>query len=270
MNVSKLAMAAAVASLGLGISGGAHAAKSEAYAYDTPGSIVRNSSGLCLRTNEWSPQTAIKECDPALFPEPPRAAAAPVQAAPAPAAPPAPPPVIARVMDSDGDGVPDSADACPGTPAGAHVDARGCELDADRDGVVDRLDKCPGTATGVKVDSVGCEILAALILKGVNFESDSARLTKDSFPVLDAAADSLKKRGDVTTEVAGFTDSRGAEEHNHVLSQRRADAVRAYLISKGIPAAKLSSRGYGEDQPIADNKTAAGRAANRRVELRTQ
>jgi OOP family OmpA-OmpF porin len=176
--------------------------------------------------------------------------------------------VVARAADSDNDGVPDTADQCPGTPSGAAVDAVGCELDADRDGVVDRLDRCPGTAAGVPVDAAGCA--QPVVLKGVNFENNSARLTPASFAVLDEAAATLIKRGDVKVEVAGHTDSRGAAKLNQSLSQRRAEAVRAYLVSKGVPEASLSARGYGAEKPIADNRTASGRAANRRVELRTQ
>lgn len=271
MNATKLSLVALVAMSGFGMAGSAVAQRvvTNAYAVDPSGVIVKNPFGQCWRTYSWTPQTAIRECDPSLFPAPVAAAPAP---APRPAVtpPPEPAPVIARVVDSDGDGVPDGADRCPGTPSGAHVNAAGCELDADADGVFDRLDKCPGTAAGTRVDSAGCEIADVIILKGVNFASDSARLTPDSLPVLDDAAQTLMKRGNVSTEIAGYTDDRGSEEHNHVLSQRRADAVKDYLVSKGVPVTKISSRGYGEDSPIADNKTASGRAANRRVELRAQ
>lgn len=249
----------------------AFAQRTQAYALDSAGVIVKDSFGKCWRTSSWTREQALRQCDPGLFPEPVAVAPPAPQPAPVAAEPPAPPPpVVAAVVDSDRDGVPDGADACPGTPSGAFVNAQGCELDADKDGVVDRLDRCPGTGEGTRVDSAGCEIADVMILKGVNFASNSARLTPDSLPVLDAAAEALLKRPNVSTEVAGYTDDRGLEEHNHVLSERRADTVRAYLVSKGVPAAQLTARGYGEDHPIADNKTTAGRAANRRVELRTQ
>lgn len=209
-----------------------------------------------------------------------------------------------KPLDSDGDGVIDSKDKCPATPAGRKVNADGCELDSDGDGVVDGDDKCPGTPAGRKVNAVGCELdsdgdglvdgvdkcptvyaktadgcplpVAAepapaaakkLVLEGVNFDHDKATLREDSYPILDQAAASLKEWGDVKVEVAGHTDSKGKDKYNLKLSQRRAEAVRSYLISKGIAADRLTAKGYGESKPVADNKTEAGRYKNRRVEL---
>jgi outer membrane protein OmpA-like peptidoglycan-associated protein len=239
-----------------------------AYALDTTGRIVKDPFGLCWRTTAWTSAQAIAECDPDLV-----ARAAPVAAAPAPVAP-APAPVapaaapIAQIADSDGDGVPDQLDRCPGTPPGAKVNAQGCELDSDGDGVVDRLDKCPGTRSGAKVDGNGCEIPDVVVLKGVNFATNSARLTPGSTAVLDEAAATLVKRGDVKTEVAGFTDNRGSPARNQVLSQQRAETVMRYLASKGVNSANLTAKGYGQNNPVADNATESGRTANRRVELR--
>lgn len=271
LTLSISASAALIVGLGMATGAAAQPPSHDGYAISgSSGSVVMNPYGLCWRTYSWTTDKATLDCDPSLVPKPVVQAPAPAPA-PAPAvAPPPAPVVVARVVDTDGDGVPDQSDSCPGTPAGAHVDARGCELDADQDGVVDRLDKCPATAAGAKVDRAGCEITAVITLKGVTFASDSARLTQESLAVLDAAAETLLKRGDVKTEVAGYTDSRGLDEHNHVLSQQRADAVRQYLISKGVPASNLTSHGYGEENPIANNRTAAGRAENRRVELRAQ
>lgn len=137
--------------------------------------------------------------------------------------------------------------------------------DSDGDGVIDSKDRCPGTAKGITVDPNGCEVI---ILKGVNFETNSAKLTSSSLSILDSAVVALKKRGDIKVEVAGHTDSQGAAAYNQSLSSARADAVRTYLINKGVSAGNLSARGYGENEPVASNGTAAGRAANRRVELR--
>lgn len=106
-----------------------------------------------------------------------------------------------------------------------------------------------------------------LVLEGVNFDHDKATLREDAHPILDQAAEGLKDWGDVKVEVAGYTDSRGAAKYNLKLSQRRADAVRAYLIGKGIAADRLTAKGFGESHPVADNKTAEGRFKNRRVEL---
>lgn len=170
--------------------------------------------------------------------------------------------------DSDGDGVADSRDRCPGTPAGAKVDANGCEFDTDGDGVVDSRDRCPNTPRGTPVDNSGCELAAEYKLERVNFEFDSAKLTGSSTAMLDEAVKILKRHSDLKVEIAGHTDSQGNENYNQGLSERRAKAVADYLIAHGANAANISVKGYGESQPIADNGTKEGRAANRRVELR--
>ncbi len=177
-------------------------------------------------------------------------------------------------IDSDHDGVPDYLDKCPGTPAGVKVDAAGCPLDSDHDGVPDYLDKCPDTPAGTKVDATGCPVAPvfapgkkSLILEGVNFETGKADLTPDSRAILDKVAESLKAYPEIKVEVQGHTDNRGTKALNTKLSQARAEAVRDYLTSKGVVAAQLTAKGYGPSRPIADNKTDAGRAKNRRVEL---
>ena len=178
------------------------------------------------------------------------------QAAPAPA-------------DSDGDGVPDASDQCPGTPAGAAVDANGCELDSDGDGVKDSMDQCPGTEAGASVDEKGCKVLGAVTaLEGVNFDTNSANLKSESYDVLAGVAETLNAHSAIHVEVAGHTDSAGDAGYNQGLSQRRAETVMNYLATKGVSADRMRAKGYGETQPVADNGTAAGRAANRRVELR--
>ena len=171
--------------------------------------------------------------------------------------------------DADGDGVTDDKDRCPNTPAGAKVDANGCELDSDGDGVVDSKDACPGTPAGVKVDANGCEIKAkAISLTGILFRTESAELRSESIAVLNATADTLNANPGVAVEIAGHTDSDGDADYNQDLSDRRANAVRDYLISRGVSGSRLSAAGYGESQPVASNATAEGKAQNRRVELR--
>ncbi len=183
-------------------------------------------------------------------------------------------------LDSDGDGVFDGLDRCPDTPAGLKVGADGCPLDSDGDGVPDYLDKCPsepapGSADGCPPKVVATEPAPAaepaaprkLMLEGVNFDSDSARLRPESFGVLDGAAATLKEWGEVKIEVAGHTDSVNSDAYNLKLSQRRAEAVRDYLIRQGVAAERLTAKGYGEANPVADNQTAEGRFKNRRVEL---
>jgi len=171
-------------------------------------------------------------------------------------------------IDSDGDGVPDSRDRCPNTPAGAKVDQYGCELDSDGDGVVDSQDKCPNTPANTPVDNTGCELAAEYKLEHVNFEFDSAKLTASSSAMLDEGVKILKRHSDMKVVIAGHTDSMGNDAYNQGLSERRAQAVADYLIAHGANAANISVKGYGESNPVADNSTEAGRAANRRVELR--
>ncbi len=107
-------------------------------------------------------------------------------------------------------------------------------------------------------------------LDGVNFDNDSAKLKPASITTLDRAVATLKRRSDIKVEVAAHTDSRGSDAYNLKLSDRRAASVMAYLQSHGIKASRLSSKGYGESQPIASNATKEGRSHNRRVELRIQ
>jgi OOP family OmpA-OmpF porin len=178
-------------------------------------------------------------------------------------------------LDSDGDGVYDGIDQCPGTPAGAVVDERGCPVDSDGDGVYDGIDQCPDTPRGTPVDEVGCPRAAplfveerkTLILEGVGFGFDSAELTGTSRAVLDTVADSLIDWPAIRVEIGGHTDGAGNAGYNRGLSESRARTVRDYLISRGVAPDRLAARGYGEDRPIADNATAAGREMNRRVEL---
>ena len=177
--------------------------------------------------------------------------------------------------DSDGDGVVDYQDDCPGTPKGAVVGDRGCPIDSDGDGVPDGIDQCPDTPPGVKVDKKGCPLVKPLfekdqrsiILKGVTFDSNKATLTPESLKILDDVAASLLSYPGVRIEVKGYTDSTGGPTRNQKLSEARANAVRDYLISKGVPAERIAARGYGQSNPIATNATPEGRAQNRRVEL---
>lgn len=193
--------------------------------------------------------------------------------------------------DADGDRVYDGIDQCPNTPPGAVVDARGCttevvqaardtaprDTDTDKDGVTNEADRCPNTPAGSQVDAVGCVILfreaagaeaTPLVLQGVTFASGRSIITRQSFAVLDAVAASLVANPGVEIEIAGHTDDSGAEALNLRLSQARADAVRHYLATKGVPPARMTSQGYGESQPVASNVTPQGKAQNRRVELR--
>jgi len=172
-------------------------------------------------------------------------------------------------QDDDGDGVLNENDKCPGTPAGKKVDAVGCEIDGDDDGdgILNSIDQCPNSPPGERVNNVGCPIEQTLLLMGVKFETNSATLLPESMPVLDGAIATLKRYPQVDIEVAGHTDSRGADAYNQQLSARRAQTVLKYLQDGGVTNT-MTSRGYGETQPMASNDTDEGRQQNRRVVLR--
>jgi OOP family OmpA-OmpF porin len=178
-------------------------------------------------------------------------------------------PMAATNPDSDGDGVLNSQDNCPNTPAGASVDTNGCALDSDGDGVPDYRDRCLNTPEGYEVNNDGCMLTRA---KEVSFDL-SLRFAHDSDVLQDydredvqRVASYLKENSSATGLIEGHTDSTGSAAYNLQLSERRAKAVEKLLVKQyGVEASRLSSAGYGEERPIADNNTAAGRDANRRV-----
>lgn len=132
--------------------------------------------------------------------------------------------------------------------------------------------RCANPPSGVPIDSLGCPIIfratRTITLRGVNFETDRANITPASLEVLKPIAEAIASDTSLRIEVAGHTDATGSRTHNRRLSQARADSVRAYFIAAGVSADRLVARGYGPDQPVATNRTAAGRALNRRTELR--
>ena len=166
-------------------------------------------------------------------------------------------------LDSDGDGVLDSKDKCPGTPKGVNVDANGCPLDTDGDGVADYMDKCPDTPKGVTVNSVGC-----WVIRDLKFDYNKWDIKPEYYAPLNRGLEVLEMNPTMKIEVQGHTDGKGSEQYNLDLSQKRADAVRDYLISKGISPDSLTAKGMGESNPIASNDTPEGRAENRRVEFK--
>lgn len=182
--------------------------------------------------------------------------------------------------DDDKDGVPNAVDKCPNTPAGEKVDAMGCsdcQRDTDGDGVPDCKDKCPATNPGNKVDAVGCRIIfeetgGTFTIKGSSFVTGSSKLGKEAKVALTDAAIKINTilpslPPDYKIWVQGHTDSTGSVKLNERLSQARADAVKAYLITQGVPADRLEAKGYASTRPVATNKTREGRELNRRVSL---
>jgi len=177
-------------------------------------------------------------------------------------------------LDTDGDGVPDYLDKCPNTPVEARgkVDQNGCPRDIDGDGIPDYLDKCP-TIPGVASNN-GCpeikkeiKTLFKKALQGIQFESGKDLIKKKSFPILDQIATVLKTNPTYLIEIKGHTDNVGDPKFNQILSQKRAESVRKYLVDKGIEEKRMTAKGFGETVPVATNKTAGGRTLNRRVEF---
>ncbi len=180
-------------------------------------------------------------------------------------------------LDSDGDGVPDYLDRCPDTPKGAPVDKDGCPLDSDGDGVPDYLDKCPDTPKGVPVDDAGCppELITVHddgtweVKTQVFFDLNKAVIRDEAKPALDQLAEAMKspRYAGWSVEVQGHCDKSGPRTFNERLSQKRADAVREYLVARGVAADRLVAKGYAWDRPRYPNDR-EHRALNRRVEFR--
>jgi OOP family OmpA-OmpF porin len=153
----------------------------------------------------------------------------------------------------------------------------GGSVDSDGDGVTDCNDRCPNSQAGQAIGPDGCPVPLTIDLSGVNFDFDMSTLRPDALAILEQAVEILNAHPDMRVEVAGHTDSKGTEEYNQALSDRRASAVYNYLTSHGIDASRLSGPvGYGEMRPIAPNENAdgsdnpEGRAQNRRTELNVQ
>jgi outer membrane protein OmpA-like peptidoglycan-associated protein len=176
--------------------------------------------------------------------------------------------------DDDGDGIVDKVDACPNTPG--PIENRGCPvLDRDGDGVPDAEDKCP-TEAGPR-EAGGCPRKYTLvevkkdridIKQQVHFATAKFRVLPDSYPLLDQVVEVLRDYPKMRISIEGHTDSVGGEAMNMKLSRARAEAVLQYLVSRGVSPQRLESVGFGPTKPIASNRTAQGRALNRRTEFR--
>ena len=179
--------------------------------------------------------------------------------------------------DNDADGIPDLRDRCPDEQedVDGHEDLDGCrDSDNDADGLDDQADDCPEVA-GVK-EARGCPSYPRVRVTGdrlwlaepVLLGGPQEGLPQATAGLLDEVAQVLLDRPRLTLEVQGHTDSQGEEEANLLWSQEQAEAVRVYLVRKGVPATRLTARGYGETRPIESNRTSQGRAMNRRVEFK--
>ncbi len=183
--------------------------------------------------------------------------------------------------DRDGDGVTDAQDKCPDVPGSPLPQYQGCPIpDTDGDGVRDDIDKCPtvkGTFANAgcpeeapKPTAVEMQPTMDTAAKRILFQTGKAVLTTSSYPALNAIATALQQNTDVTLAIEGHTDNVGSTASNQVLSEKRANTVKTYLIKKGVDAGRMTVEGYGETKPRATNATAAGRTLNRRVVIRLQ
>ena len=206
--------------------------------------------------------------------------------------------------DSDEDRIADGLDRCSDTPKGATVDALGCPGDEDGDGRLDGLDRCPRTPAGANVNAAGCAAgqqgrqpagrvdtsasrppqpqprpqaapagpamvgSQPMVLEGVTFATGSARLPTSAYVELDSIAKVLASNPNLRVEIGGHTDEGGTPADNMHLSNLRAEAVRNYLVAKGVPFQQMVARGYGSSMPRTPDTSPRGRAANRRVEIR--
>jgi outer membrane protein OmpA-like peptidoglycan-associated protein len=175
--------------------------------------------------------------------------------------------------DTDGDGIADKDDKCP-TVSGPKTNG-GCPvLDADKDGVADKDDDCPtvaGPASNKGCPEATPEVVEDLKIeaRAVYFDSGKSTLKAGNTPArLDAMKEILKNYPNAKFRVEGHTDNDGSVEYNQKLSEDRANAVKNALVERGIKEANLSTVGFGESQPISSNKTKAGKAKNRRTEVR--
>jgi outer membrane protein OmpA-like peptidoglycan-associated protein len=179
------------------------------------------------------------------------------------------------VRDRDGDGFLDPEDECPDEKG---IAPNGCpDQDPDGDGILGAADQCPNepeTKNGFQDDD-GCpdELPEAVkkftgVIQGIEFDVDKATIRPASFGTLDEAANVLEQYAGLRLEISGHTDTDGKHERNVDLSRRRAEAVKEYFVKKGIAGDRIETRGAGPDEPIADNKTRAGKQKNRRIEFK--
>jgi OmpA-OmpF porin, OOP family len=178
--------------------------------------------------------------------------------------------VAATRMDSDGDGVYDDEDSCPNTASGVSVDTRGCARDDDGDGVINDKDSCPGTTDRrAKINARGCYTMLREVVQielNVQFDNDSSDSRSQHRAEVERAAKFMQQYPNSKITIQGHTDSNGPAAYNKDLSARRASTIADMLVDDfGIARSRVTSVGYGEEQPVATNATADGRQKNRRV-----
>jgi OmpA-OmpF porin, OOP family len=175
------------------------------------------------------------------------------------------------IPDRDKDGINDEEDKCPDVAGVARY--QGCPVpDRDKDGVNDEEDKCPDLPG--EAANEGCPVIKAEVVKRIEYAAKNIFFATAKYTLLSKSNKSLNEvvqilneNKDLKLDIDGYTDNKGKEDKNRLLSQKRSDAVKNYLVKKGVEESRLASTGHGSDAPVANNKTAAGRARNRRVEM---
>ena len=179
--------------------------------------------------------------------------------------------IVEKPIDTDGDGINDEQDKCPTEKGLARYN--GCPIpDTDKDGVNDEEDKCssrPGPASNMGCPEIAKEVIEKInfAAKNIFFATGSSKLLPKSFKSLNEVATLLAADQTLMIQIDGHTDNTGKVDKNKTLSEARANSVKAYLVSKGLAESRATTAGYGDTKPVADNKTAAGRAKNRRTEM---
>jgi OOP family OmpA-OmpF porin len=175
------------------------------------------------------------------------------------------------IPDTDGDGINDEADKCPTVPGLEKYE--GCPIpDTDGDSINDEEDKCP-TVFGV-IENSGCPEIKKEIIKKVNyaashllFATGKSKILPASYTSMNLLAAILETDKTLQLRIDGHTDNVGKPDKNQLLSEARANAAKTYLIKKGIAAERITTNGYGDTKPVADNKIKAGKSKNRRIEM---
>ena len=229
------------------------------------GEVWKNSSGECWRNSSWTPATAAPGCDGAIS-EQPKSAAAPAEAAPAPA------PAPAAQVDKGPSAKTDHSSSAADTPHDSHMS--GSSADSSASSAADKASSAAPAPAAAPAPTAAAPAAPAqpaatkvTYAADTFFDFDKSVLKPAAKAKLDDLLDKIKSINLEVIIAIGHTDSVGSDEYNQKLSMRRSNAVKAYLVSKGVDKTRIYSEGKGESQPVADNKTKEGRAKNRRVEI---
>ena len=222
------------------------------------GEVWKNASGECWRNGSWTPATAAPGCDGAIVDQP-KSAAAPTQAAPAPA----PAPQVDKGPSAKTDASSSTAGASHDSHmSGASADSTPAPAPAPAPAAA------PATPAAAPAAATAQPVATKVTYAADTFfDFDKSVLKPVAKAKLDDLVDKIKSINLEVIIAIGHTDSVGSDEYNQKLSMRRSNAVKAYLVSKGVDKTRIYTEGKGESQPVADNKTKEGRAKNRRVEI---